>query len=70
MFWTFLATFVVLVAFMLTLALGTIVGRRKRECSCELAAQIVTAKTSSDRARICPKSRANIRHRPLPGKIG
>ena len=51
MFWTFLATFVVLAAFMLILALRTIVGRRKRECSCELAARIMTAKTSSDRAR-------------------
>jgi hypothetical protein len=51
MFWTFLATFVVLAAFMLILALGTIVGRRKRECSCKLAAQIMMAKTSSDRAR-------------------
>ena len=51
MFWTFLATFVVLAAFMLILALGTILGRRKRECSCKLAARIMTAKTSPDRAR-------------------
>jgi len=41
MFWTFLATFVILIAFMFALALGTLLGRRKRECSCKTAARIM-----------------------------
>ena len=50
MFWTFLTTFVVLAVFMLVLGLGMMLGRRKRECSCKMAARIMAAKTQPQRS--------------------
>jgi len=46
---TFLITLAVLVAFMFALGLGTMLGRRRRECSCKAAARIMAAKKSEEK---------------------
>jgi len=45
--WIFLASFIALGVFMLMLALGVLLGRRKtrkQECSCKAAARVMAAK--------------------------
>ncbi|MBN1588809.1 MAG: hypothetical protein JW888_04775 [Pirellulales bacterium] len=44
MFWSLLASFVAFAVFMVVLALGMMLGRRKTECSCKTTARVMAAK--------------------------
>lgn len=44
MFWPFITSLVAFAIFMLVLALGMMLGRRKTQCSCKTAARVMAAK--------------------------